>query len=115
MIKLVIAITTLLFSNIANACNSQFVINLQTLGQNVTVELRNGVPGSSKIIEVKRSSGGRVDFKNLCPGSYFLAIGDNESVNVTPVRQFRNGASYESNITVQRGSGNVSTKKRNSL
>lgn len=115
MIKLIAIVTALIFSNLTYACSIEFVINLQTLGQNVTVELRNGAPGASKVVEVKRSSGGRVDFKNLCAGSYFLAIGDNESVNVTPVRQFRNGGSYESNITVQRGSGNVSTKKRNSL
>ena len=115
MIRLILLGACLFVSITVYACDSEYVINLQTVGQNVIVELRAGVPGSSRVVETKRSSGGRVYFSNLCPGGYFLAIGDDESVSVTPVRQFQSEMSYESNITVKRGSGNVSKKKRSSL
>ena len=102
-------------SAFALACSIDFTITLDTFGEGVTVELRNGVPGNSKVVKTQRSSGGTVYFGGLCSGSYFLAIGNSDTVNVTPVRQFEDFASYTSSIKMQRGSGNVSKKSRSSL
>jgi hypothetical protein len=44
-----------------------------------------------------------------------LAIGNDDSVSVTPVREFREGVSYNSTITITKGSGNISRRSRKSL
>lgn len=102
-------------SGLSLACDAEFNITLQTFGEGVLVELRLGEPGQSRVVKAARSSGGLVQFAPLCPGRYFLAIGDDESVSVTPVRNFENGVVYSSRITLQRGAGNVSRKSRKSL
>ena len=99
----------------SSACNIDFNIELQTFGENVNVELRSGSPGHSRRISSQTSHGGRVSFNNLCPGSYFLAIGNDDYVNVTPVRQFQSDYTYSSRLTIKRGSGNVSKQSRKSL
>jgi hypothetical protein len=99
----------------ANACSTVWNISLETFGEGVTIELRSGVPGKSKVIATRQSHGGQVDFENLCAGKYFLAIGNEEQVSVTPVRTFENNASYASSIVVQTGAGNVETRSRSSL
>lgn len=101
--------------NAAYACNIAFNITLETFGEGVLVELRSGVPGQSRVISSTKSSGGNVGFSSLCPGSYFLAIGNDESVSVTPTRNFAENFSYTSRITMQRGSGNVGRQSRKSL
>jgi len=102
-------------SSLSHACDAEFNITLQTFGEGVLVELRSSEPGKSRVVKSARSSGGLVQFAPLCSGSYFLAIGDDQSVSVTPVRHFENGVAYSSRITLQRGAGNVSHKSRNSL
>lgn len=97
------------------ACSTQFKITLETFGEGVLVELRGGVPGRSRVLSATRSHGGAVNFHSLCPGSYFLAIGNDDSVSVTPTRQFADQMIYTSRITIQRGSGNVSSQSRKSL
>ncbi len=99
----------------SEACSTTWSITLETFGEGVTVELRSGVPGSSKVVGTRASSGGQVQFGGLCAGSYFLAIGNDDSVSVTPVREFRDNAAYSSRITVTRGAGNVSRRSRKSL
>jgi hypothetical protein len=99
----------------AYSCDIKYSVDLQTFGEKVRVELRFGSPGQSQIKSVKQSTGGRVFFGGLCAGSYFLAIGDDESVSVTPVRVFQDDHSYTSTLTIRRGSGNVSRLKRGSL
>lgn len=96
-------------------CHITFDVSLETLGEGVTVELRSGNPGTSTIIGVAHSVGGTVHFGNLCPGPYFLAIGNGDSVSVTPVRNFENNTSYTSTLRMQRGVGNVSSQRRNAL
>jgi len=96
-------------------CTSTYDISLETFGEGVLVELRRGYPGSSTIVDVAQSSGGNVHFTGLCAGSYFLAIGNSESVSVTPARNFENDVAYRSSIQMQRGAGNVSSKRRNEL
>ena len=115
--KQLLLATTLLLSvyGSALACSADLTLNLETFGEGVSVELRNGVPGNSRIVKVQRSSGGTVFFNNLCPGSYFFAIGNGDSVSVTPVRQYENDTMYTSTVRMQRGSGNVSKKSRSSL
>lgn len=104
-----------LSSNIALACNIGCDVHLNTFGAKVLVELRLGAPGNSSVVGVKRSSGGLVSFDGLCSGRYFLAIGDDESVSVTPVRNFEDNYTYTSNIKITTGSGNVLRRSRDSL
>jgi len=99
----------------AAACNTGYNINLRTFGEGVLVELRSGSPGNSRVVDVRRTNGGAVNLANLCPGNYFLAIGNDDHVNVTQTRFFEANAVYTSNIVMQRGSGNVSRKSRKSL
>jgi hypothetical protein len=109
--------TLLLFGLAGNAvaCNTQYNITLQTFGEGVLVELRSGSPGTSRVVQSRRSNGGEVNFGNLCPGNYFLAIGNGDSVNVTQTRYFEADAIYTGSIVMQRGSGNVSNKSRKNL
>jgi len=108
-------VTSLLLMARAEACTTTWNITLETFGEGVTVELRSGVPGNSATVATRRSSGGQVQFGSLCAGDYFLAIGNDDSVNVTPVRKFQNGSSYSSSITVTRSTGNVAQRSRQSL
>jgi len=110
-----LGVIAMIFCGCAIACSIDFTINLETFGEGVTVELRTGAPGNSRIVKTQRSNGGTVFFGGLCPGPYFLAIGNGETVNVTPVRQFEDNGRYESTLRMQRGSGNVSKKSRNAL
>jgi len=48
-------------------------------------------------------------------GSYFLAIGNGDSVAVGPVRQFSVGQSVNTRVRVTQSSGNIGTKSRSSL
>ena len=97
------------------ACLTTLTVQLQTFGRGVKVELREGIPGNSKIVGSQPSSGGNVYFTNLCEGSYFMAIGNEDEVDVTPVRHFEGGAHYESKIIVQPGIGNVRRASRSAL
>jgi hypothetical protein len=116
MIKYVISTFLLLvMAANASACNTQYNITLQTFGEGVLVELRSGSPGNSRVVQSRRSNGGSVNFGNLCPGNYFLAIGNDDSVSVTQTRYFESDAVYTGSIVMQRGSGNVSHKSRKSL
>jgi hypothetical protein len=111
-------ISTLLFFGLAGsavACNTEYNITLQTFGEGVLVELRSGSPGTSRVVQSRRSNGGEFNFGNLCPGNYFLAIGNGDSVNVTQTRYFEADAIYTGSIVMQRGSGNVSNKSRKNL
>ena len=96
-------------------CGIKFTIDLKTFGENVSVELRSGSPGSSRVVDTKRSQGGNVIFVGLCPGSYFLAVGNDDYVTVTPVQQFAFGENHTGSLTIQRGSGNVSKQSRKNL
>lgn len=111
----IFAVVLFSLSRLATACNTDFSIVLETFGEGVLVELRSGSPGSSRVVKSTRTSGGNVHFSNLCPGSYFLAIGNDDNVSVTPVRYFEADSDYSSKITLQRGSGNVSRKSRKIL
>lgn len=116
MTKFLMAVLVFLtLSGSAIACNTEYNIALETFGQGVLVELRSGNPGSSVVVQSRRSNGGAVNFGNLCPGNYFLAIGNDDSVSVTQSRYFEVDAIYTGRIVMQRGSGNVSNKSRKSL
>lgn len=114
-IRTLIAAAVVSFSGWASACSIDYTIHLETFGEGVLVELRAGQPGSSRVVKATRSNGGTVYFSSLCPGSYFVAIGNDDSVSVTPTRFFEDNANYTSRITMQRGSGNVARKSRKSL
>ena len=101
--------------NTGLGCDVAYSVSLQTFGEGVNVELRNGTPGNSRLVNSSKSFGGNVKFENLCPGSYFLAIGNSDNVSVTPVRQFESGIEYTSTLTMRRGTGNVSTRRKGDL
>jgi uncharacterized protein len=102
-------------SAFAGSCSTSLTVVLETFGEGVTIELRQGIPGNSKVVDNQKSSGGTVYFRALCQGSYFMAIGNEDAVDVTPVRQFEDNRQYQSRIVVQRGSGNVMRKSRRTL
>lgn len=114
-LKYTLLIAATFFSGLTSACNIDFTIHLETFGEGVLVELRTGKPGASKVVRSTRSTGGTVNFSALCPGPHFVAIGNDDSVSVTPSRVFENDVSYTSRITMQKGSGNVDRKSRKSL
>ena len=116
MIKFLLS-TIFLFALAANAtaCNTEYNITLETFGEGVLIELRAGSPGKSKVTQSRRSYGGNVSFTNICPGNYFLAIGNDDSVSVTQTRFFEANAIYTGRITMQKGVGNVSRQSRKAL
>jgi hypothetical protein len=113
--RFVFVLFAVMATNVFAACEIDYTVNLNTSGEGVMVELRRGRPGNSMVVRSVNSRGGKVYFSSLCPGSYFLAIGNGESVSVTPVNSFEDGASYTSTITLTYGSGNVSTRSRKDL
>ena len=100
---------------VSAGCSAILDVHLETFGEGVSIELRQGVPGNSRVIDNQKSSGGTVYFARLCQGPYFMAIGNEDAVEVTPVRHFEDHVHYHSNIVVQRGSGNITRKSRRNL
>ena len=106
-------------------CLASYTINVTvtfsstiTQGQNrIMVELRQGTPGASKVVDTKHFEGqtATVGFSQMCAGSYFIAIGNGDSVAVGPVRQFSDGQSVRTNVRVTQSSGNVGTRSRSGL
>jgi len=86
-------------------------------GNRVMVELRKGAPGASKVVDTQYFEGltGTVCFSNMHAGSYFIAIGNGDTVAVGPVRQFSGGQSVHTRVRVTQSSGNVGTQSRGSL
>ena len=113
--SLAAAVLLILMMASAVACEIEYTVNLETFGERVRVELRTGSPGRSRVVATKVSSGGRVYFPDLCSGSYFVAIGNDESVSVTPVRFFEDEHRYTSRLVLQRGGGNVQRMKHGAL
>ena len=89
-----------------------------TKGENrVMVELRQGALGTSSVFDTKYFEGrmATVSFSKMPAGSYFIAIGNGDSVAVGPVRQFSTGQKVHTKMHVTQSSGNVGTKSRSSL
>lgn len=106
---------TFLIVSPALACSSSLPVDLETFGNGVSIELRRGAPGRSTVVQTRASSGGAVHFPGLCGGSYFMAIGGGETVNVTPVRQFGDADTRRSRLRVVPSSGNARGAHRKSL
>jgi hypothetical protein len=111
---------------VANAaCSTSLTVNLTVelspalakAGEDILIELRQGVVGHSKVMNSQKFHGktGTVFLSNLCAGSYFMDIGNGQFVAVTPVHQFGDNGRYVSTIRVSFSSGNVATKNRNEL
>lgn len=114
--KLILTLlATYLISMQAYACNIQYTLNVKTLGESVTIELRSGRPGKSRVVDTSRTRGGIVSFRDVCPGNHFFAIGDDNSVDVTPVESLKEGYEYSSEIRIQQRVGNMAKKKRKDL
>jgi len=89
-----------------------------TQGKNrIMVELRQGTPGNSKVIDTKYFEGskGTVSFPNMSAGSYFIAIGNGDSVAIGPVRQFGDRQNVHTKVLVAPSSGNMGTRSRSGL
>lgn len=82
--RLLIALAALLVSVQSFACDTDYTINVTTYGARVLVELRSGKPGNSQVVYSASTRGGVVKFSDICAGNYFFAIGDAETVDVTP-------------------------------
>ncbi|MDR0664058.1 MAG: hypothetical protein LBF86_00845 [Helicobacteraceae bacterium] len=108
-------IMLLLSASALAQCQIDYSVNLKAFSGNELVELRSGFPGQSSVVSRKRAVSGIVGFYNICPGFYFLAIGEGESVNVTNASYFEDYHSYTSQIVRQHGSGNVSRQSRSKL
>ena len=61
---------------------------LKIFGEGVLVELRASQIGSSKVRRAVKNHGEKVSFIKLCPNSYFLEIGNDDTVRVTLTRVF---------------------------
>ncbi len=66
----------------------EICVLLKTFGEAVLVELLASQPGSSKVRRAIKRHGGKVSFMKLCPDSYSLAIGNDDTVRVTLTRVF---------------------------
>jgi len=108
-------LATYLISTQAYACDIQYTLNVKTLGESVTIELRSGRPGNSKVIDTAMTKGGIVVFKGICPGTYFFAVGDENYVDVTPVEAIQENYEYRGEVRIQRRAGNMDKKKRKDL
>lgn len=107
------------------ACSGSYAIDLTvelspelTQGQNnILIELRQGVVGSSRVFETRQFVGhfGTVVFSRMCAGSYFIAIGNGETVAVGPVRRFSDNQRIHTKVRVSFSQGNVGTMSRSSL
>jgi uncharacterized protein (DUF2141 family) len=107
------------------ACSTSLTVNLTVelspalakAGEDILIELRQGVVGHSKVMNSQKFHGktGTVFFGNLCAGSYFMDIGNGQLVAVTPVHEFGDNGRYVSTIRVTFSNGNVATKNRNEL
>lgn len=102
-------------SKIKLRCNIDYDVTLETYGENVTVELRVGVIGNSFPLVVKSASAGKLSYGGLCPGKYFLAVGNDKDVSTTPIKEFVNGQKYTSTVHIAKGVGNMGSSRRERL
>jgi hypothetical protein len=96
-------------------CGISYEVTLETYGATVNVELRVGAVGKSFPLVVKQAKDGKLNYTNLCPGSYFLAIGDEKNVSTTPVQDFVTGKNYTSKVHMTKGVGNMKSARRDLL
>jgi hypothetical protein len=96
-------------------CNIGFKVILETYGADVSVELRVGEIGNSFPLVVKQAKSSELEYKNLCPSNYFIAIGDDKTVSTTPVQNFESGKTYTSRVQLTQGVGNMGSARRETL
>jgi hypothetical protein len=99
----------------ASKCNINYQIKLETYGENVTVELRVGELGNSFPLVIKQAKDGDIAYSGLCPGKYFIAIGNDKNVSTTPVQDFVTNTRYNSKVQLTQGVGNMSSSRREKL
>ena len=106
-------------------CSALYTINLTVeLGSdltngkdNVLVELRQGAPGTSKVLNKKEFAGrsATVVFSGLCAGPYFIDVGNRDKVAVGPVHDIRGGQQLNTTVRVTSSMGNIGVRSRNGL
>ena len=97
------------------ACATVLQVKLLAIGDDVTIELRRGTPGNSRVVATQKANRGAATFRRLCAGKYFMAIGNDEDVEVTPVHDFQDYHQYQSTIRMQQGAGNIARRPRKAL
>ena len=96
-------------------CGIKYEVTLETYGESVKVELRAGEIGNSFPLVIKEAAGGKLFYSELCEGKYFIAIGNDKDVSTTPIKEFSNGVSYTSTVTLTKGVGNMGSSRREKL
>jgi len=81
----------------------------------VTVELRVGELGNSFPLVIKQAQDSEISYKGLCPGKYFIAIGDDKNVSTTPIKDFATNNRYTSTVQLTTGVGNMGSARREKL
>lgn len=112
-------------SSIAANCSASYTINLMVelspeltnSKDSVLIELREGAVGNSKVVDKKEFVGlsAIVVFASLCSGSYFIDIGNGESVAVGSTHTLRDNQHLNTTVRVSFTQGNISTMSRNRL
>lgn len=112
-------------SSVAANCSASYTINLTVelspeltnSKPSVLIELRQGAVGNSKVVDKKEFAGrsATVVFASLCSGSYFIDIGNGESVAVGPIHTLRDNRHLNTTVRVSFSQGNISTMSRNRL
>jgi hypothetical protein len=109
----------------AQDCPSKVTLKVNSIGYSgqFTVELRSGTrPGSEVEDTVEMSSGGQHTFDDVCPGTYFFAIGPAASEEVSVTSYFEvtfDGRTYNNPVitvfyTTSAGSGQTVGRARKS-
>jgi HEAT repeat protein len=108
-----------------SGCTAAYIVELRVelnseISQNedgIMIELRQGIVGSSRVFDKIRLGGrlGTVTFQGICPGPYFIAIGNGPTVAIGPMHRFEANQRVHSQVNVSFTQGNVSSMSRSML
>lgn len=96
-------------------CNIDYSITLEAFSPDTKVELRSGELGNSFSLGIRAAKEGKVGFTSLCPGSFFIAVGNEMDISLGPVQEFSKGKIYNSKVHMTRDLGNMKTMRRELL
>jgi ankyrin repeat protein len=95
------------------SCSATISVHVEEHAR-TSLELRQGVPGDSKFIQGQKGVYGAL-FEHLCYGLYFIAIGDGDILEITPLINLYIGQNYIGVIQVTHTSGNIRQISRSGL
>ena len=88
----------------AIACNIQITVNVSGHAADEAIELRHGPKGMSRVVGTTGVN------RNLCPGTYFISVGNSEYVMVTGTRNVEDYTSGTWSIYVTRSSNSTGSQ-----